>query len=460
LPIVVTAGLFWSWRAAAVLTVASLGVEIMVFWLDATGRLPVPLRAPTVELLFRIFAGSLTMTAVLVAVALHSLRGALQDVRRHALRTEELLVHVPDVLAVLDRLGVVLAVGPAMRTRTGYEPKELVGKHVSRVDMFGPGRRSLAEDLRVLSAPDNEGPGALELELRCKDGGGAWGEARLHTLPLGKGDALRRIVLYDVTGRHLAEQRQADLEKRVERGKRLETMGLLVGGVTHDFNNLLTVILAVGSVLDTQLPPDSMASELLRDINTSAARAAELARQLLSVRPSEPAEPIDVSAEIAALEPLLSRMAGERIKLVVRAPATPCIVKIGRAELERIATNLVVNAKDAMPDGGDIVVEIARSLEVDGEGPAIPMVELRVTDSGVGMDSLTRQRIFEPFYTTKGEAGTGLGLATVDGIVSRIGGCIRVDSRPGRGTNIRVLLPEAGAGEVSSSPAACGTRQE
>jgi PAS domain S-box-containing protein len=446
LPIVITTGLFWSWRAAAVLTAATLGVEVFVVWLDAIDRLPTPVQAPTAGPLLRIFAGSLTMTAVLVGVALHSLRGALQDVRRNALRTEELLLHVPDVLAVFDRLGVVLAVGPSLRDRTGYDATELVGKHVSRIALFGDRRRSLGVDLRSLGA---KGQGACEIELACKGDAAVWGEFRLHALPIGRGDSLRRVVLYDITRRHLAETRQTELEKRVERARRLETMGLLVGGVTHDFNNLLTVILSVGSVLDSQLPPDSTARELVQDINHSAIRAAELARQLLAARPSEPTEVIDVDREIAELEPVLARLAGDSVQLRVRRSDAACLARIDCAQLERIATNLVANARDAMPDGGTIVIEVAGSVDPDDRSRRV--IELGVSDTGVGMDSATRQRIFEPFYTTKTE-GTGLGLASVDGIVSQVGGSIRIESQPGRGTRVRVLLPEAASDEFTSSP--------
>jgi PAS domain S-box-containing protein len=443
LPIVITTGLFWSWRAAAVLTAATLGVEVFVVWLDSIDRLPTPVQAPTAGPLLRIFASSLTMTAVLVGVALHSLRGALQDVRRNALRTEELLLHVPDVLAVFDRLGVVLAVGPSLRERTGYDATELVGKHVSRIALFGERRRSLGVDLRSL------GTKGCEIELACKGDAALWGEFRLHALPIGKGDSLRRVVLYDITRRHVAETRQTELEKRVERAKRLETMGLLVGGVTHDFNNLLTVILSVGSVLDSQLPPESTARELLQDINQSALRAAELARQLLAARPSEPSEVIDVDREIAELEPMLARLAGDKVRLRMHRSDDACLARIDRAQLERIATNLVANARDAMPDGGTIVIEVGNSVDPDDRSRRV--VELGVSDTGVGMDSATRQRIFEPFYTTKPE-GTGLGLASVDGIVSQVGGTIRIESQPARGTRVRVLLPEAASEELSSSP--------
>jgi PAS domain S-box-containing protein len=448
LPVVITAGLFWSWRAAGALTAASLATVLLAAWLEQYNFLPLPLRAPTVARLLPIFAGSLTMTAVLLGIAVCTLNGALEDLNQHVIRTEELLTNVPDVLAVIDRLGVVVAVSPAMRERTGYEPNELLGKDVSRIELFGQERPAVADDVRLLGSRGVDG--ARVLALRCRDGALAWGEVRLQALPLSRGGTLRRIVLYDVTRRHVAEARQAEFERRVEQSRRLERMGLLAGGVAHDFNNQLTVILSLGSVLDTRLPPDSPERRLLTEINQSAVRAAELARDLLSVKPTKQAEIIDLGRELAAFEPMLSRMAGLGMSLSVRMHGGPCFARIERADLERIATNLVLNARDAMPNGGEIEVAIAPAADGEGTYPPRRMVELTVSDSGVGMDSLTRQRILEPFYTTKGALGTGLGLSTVDGIVARAGGRILVESERGRGTKLRILLPEAESDGVNS----------
>src|SRR5262249_23758983 len=163
-------------------------------------------------------------------------------------------------------------------------------------------------------------------------------EVRLHTAPLGKGGTLRRIVLYDVTRRHSAEARQAELERRVERGHRLERMGLLAGGVAHDFNNQLTVILSLGSVLETPLAQNPPERKLMGEINESAVRAAEIARDLLESRPKRPSASLDVGRELAALEPILSRMAGERINLSVLMHGGPWFVHIESADLERIVT--------------------------------------------------------------------------------------------------------------------------
>jgi signal transduction histidine kinase len=332
LPIVLTAGLFWSWRAAATLTVASLGAEMLAAWLAAIDRLPLPLQTPTTERLLPIFAGSLTMTGVLVGIALQTLQGALHDVR------------------------------------------------------------AATEDARRQAQ---------------------------------RSDELR-----------------ADLELHAKRSRHLEAMGLLAGGVAHDFNNLLAVILSLGAVLDQRLAPDSPARKVLGEINESAVRAAELARELLSPKSTPLVEPIDIGRELAAFVPVLTHLAGAGITLSLLRHGGPALVKIEKAKLERIATNLVINARDAMPKGGEIVVEVA---PVRRNFDAVPagVVELSVADSGVGMEPAIQQRIFEPFFTTKGGSGAGLGLATVDEIVSSIGGSIGVDSEPGHGTKIRVLLPEA-----------------
>jgi PAS domain S-box-containing protein len=446
LPIVITAGLFWSWRAAAALAAASLATVTLAAWLDEIHRLPLPLRPPTSLRLLPIFAGSLTMTVLLVGIALHTMHGVLRDAQRSALRTEELLVHVPDVLAVFDRLGVVLAVSSAMGERMGYAATDLIGKHISHIDLFNRDSRTVSDDLRSLGVRGGEG--ARELPLTRRDGSPAWGEARMQAIPMSRGDSLRRIVLYDVTRRHLAEARQADLEERMQRSRRLEAMGLLAGGVAHDFNNLLTVILSLGTVLDREISKDSPARELLTDFRESAVRAAALARNMIAANAPSLEHIVDVGRAISLFEPVLVRMLGsEDIDLTVRVPEEPCFVMIERGCLERIVTNLVVNARDAMPHGGTIVVAVAASHEGDGPSPMPRMVELSVSDTGVGMDPALQPRIFEPFFTTKGTSGTGLGLATVDDMVTRLGGCILVDSQPGRGTKIRILLPQAATDE-------------
>ena len=228
-------------------------------------------------------------------------------------------------------------------------------------------------------------------------------------------------------------------------------MGLLVGGMTHDFNNMLTVILGASSVLKHQLSERSSEQELVREISDAACRASTLARRLLSVKPDEQSETVDMNQVVSGLKPLLARLLGDAITLVIRPDPRPCFVRADPAHLEQIVMNLAVNARDAMPNGGELLLQTACSAAHhphDSSG----LVELAVADSGIGMDHATQQRIFEPFYTTKGVAGTGLGLATVGGIVTRLGGHVSVDSEPGRGTRFKVLLPHAGCRAEPTRP--------
>ena len=215
LPIVITAGVFWSWRAATVLAAASLAAVSVAALLEGLGALPFPVQPATAGLLLQSFAGSLAMTAVLVGVTVYTLHEALDEGRRQAARTEELLLQVPHVLAVLDRLGVVRAVGPAMHERTGYEHQELIGQHISRLELFGQDRQAVADDLRLLAGRDGEAK--RKVPLRCKDGALALGEARVHTVALDNGGTASRIVLYESDDGHRTESRRDELDLRGEK---------------------------------------------------------------------------------------------------------------------------------------------------------------------------------------------------------------------------------------------------
>ena len=215
LPIVVIAGLFWSWRAATVLAAASLAAVSLAALLEGLGALPFPVQHTTAGLLLQSFAGSLAMTAVLVGVTVYTLHEALEEGRRQAARTEEPLLQVPRVLAVLDRLGVVRAVGPTMRERTGYERGELIGKHISSLELFGQNGQAVADDLRLLVGHDGEE--TRKVSLRCKDGAMALGVARLHMVTLANGGTAHRVVLYESTNGHDAEARPNELDPRGEK---------------------------------------------------------------------------------------------------------------------------------------------------------------------------------------------------------------------------------------------------
>ncbi len=267
-------------------------------------------------------------------------------------------------------------------------------------------------------------------------------------------------------GQSLARQRVADAltrsEDQVRQLQKMEAIGRLAGGVAHDFNNLLTVIVGYSQMLLDELPPGDPRHSDLQAIRQTADRAAQLTGQLLAFSRKQVLAParLDLSAVVAGLASMLRRLIGTNIELLLRTAPQPCLVVIDRGQFEQVLMNLVVNARDAMPDGGRIIIETAL-LTPEEPAPSSPrQVLLRVSDTGVGMDEATRARIFEPFFTTKAPGkGTGLGLATVFGIVAQSGGTIQVDSAPGRGTafSIRFALDE-GPAEVAESATAASTR--
>ncbi|MDE3171870.1 MAG: response regulator, partial [Gemmatimonadota bacterium] len=241
------------------------------------------------------------------------------------------------------------------------------------------------------------------------------------------------------------------LEAEFRQSQKMETVGQLASGVAHDFNNLLTVINGVSELLLSHVPDGDPMHDDIREILRAGGRAAELTHQLLAFSRQQMLQPevIDLNQVVAAVGSLLRRLLGEDIRLVVEAAPDLRRVKADPGQLEQVIVNLAVNARDAMPGGGQLTLR-TRNYRLDepyaGQGgvtvPPGDYVQLEVTDSGVGMDEATRQRAFEPFFTTKPRGkGTGLGLSTVYGIVKQSQGFIWVYSEPGNGTTFRILLP-------------------
>jgi PAS domain S-box-containing protein len=249
-------------------------------------------------------------------------------------------------------------------------------------------------------------------------------------------------IATDITDRRRNARERAELEQRLAQAQRLESVGQLAGGVAHDFNNLLSVILTCVGFAQRELPGDSPVRDDIEEIGRAADRAAALTRQLLMFSRREVVKPevLDVGALVRDLERLLNRTLSERIAL--RIAIGPEIVPLlaDRAQLEQVLVNLGVNARHAMPDGGTLTIAVTGA----DEG-----VRITVADDGAGMTADVRARAFEPFFTTKAAGeGTGLGLATVHGIVTDSGGTVDIDSEPGRGTTIAIWLPAAPPGAV------------
>jgi CheY-like chemotaxis protein len=239
------------------------------------------------------------------------------------------------------------------------------------------------------------------------------------------------------------------LEAQLVEATRLEAMGHLAGGIAHDFNNLLIAVNGYADILIGELEGDERV-ESAREIRRAGARAAELTKQVLAFarRQVLVPRPVDLNAVVASVSQMLRRLIGEQVRLVTKVEGTPAVVLADPGQLEQVLVNLAVNSRDAMPGGGVLEIGVRRVEDAvvfdrDITGPA---VLLTVSDTGVGMDGATLARAFEPFFTTKEVGkGTGLGLATVHGIVRQSGGQIWAESSAGSGTRVSVLFPEVDA---------------
>ena len=265
-------------------------------------------------------------------------------------------------------------------------------------------------------------------------------------------------VFHDVTERKR-------IEAQLSQSQRLEAVGQLAGGIAHDFNNLLTAIRGYSELAQRGLEEDDPRRSDIDEVIANADRAAALTRQLLAFSRNQVLQPqvLDPAAIVESIVPMLCRLLGEHVELAShQAPGLGCIT-VDPSQLEQVIVNLAVNARDAMPDGGKLTIELS-NVEFDpaymashpGAVPG-PYLLLAVSDTGIGMDEETRVRIFEPFFTTKESGhGTGMGLATVYGIVKQSGGFIYVYSEPGHGTTFRIYLPrvtEERPAAVTENPA-------
>jgi signal transduction histidine kinase len=259
------------------------------------------------------------------------------------------------------------------------------------------------------------------------------------------------------------------LENRLHQAQRLESLGQLAGGVAHDFNNLLAVILTCASFVAEATADNESVRADVDQIQAAAERAARLTRQLLIFgrRDKAKIEILDLGAVVTDIHGLLARTIGEDVTLVVRATEGLPAISADRGQMEQVLINLAVNARDAMPDGGTLTIRLGTTMLDDGYARLHPQitpgqyVELSVSDTGVGMPPEIVSRIFEPFFTTKTrDKGTGLGLATVHGIVAGSGGSLNVYSEPGMGTTFRAFFPPMqGPAALATEPAEASATQ-
>jgi PAS domain S-box-containing protein len=361
----------------------------------------------------------------------------------------------------LETLGF-LAVNEAAVRHYGYDAAEFATMTLE--DIRPP------EDVPFLRAYLRDGglPDATSAwRHRRKDGSIIHVELRGHDLVFG-GRPARLIVVDDVTQPLRVKSAFRRTEAQLRQAQRMEAIATLAGGIAHDFNNLLQVILSYSGLLQSALPAGDGTREDVEEIQKAGERASELMRQLLAFSRQQVQELrlLDVNSVVAGLGGALRSTLGEGVHLVVRLAADLGRVRADRGQLEQIVTNLASNARDAMPNGGTLTLETATEV-LDDEyarthagATAGAHVVLAVSDDGVGMNKATIERIFEPFFTTKALGrGTGLGLATVYGIVQQSRGSLSVQSEPGKGTTFKVYLP-VGAVPGSTNSQESGAERE
>ncbi len=373
-------------------------------------------------------------------------QGLRRAIYEREARFRALLEHSYDAITLIDREGIVLFDSGSVERITGYSPAERFGHRFDEL-AYEDDRplidQQFAHCLRTCAD-------AVSVEYRCRHRDGSWRWVEAVCVNHLDNPAVRAIVVNhrDVTERKLTEEALRNSEEQLRHSHKLEAVGRLAGGVAHDFNNVLTAIFGYSDLLLEQFSDDDPRRSDVEEIRRSAERAAALTRQLLAFSRKQVMQPrvVDLNDVIRGLETLIVRLVREDIRVTISTAPDLWRVRADPGQIEQVLMNLTANARDAMPEGGDLTVETKNvMLGEDPTRPDLPpgdYVALAVSDTGTGVTEGARDHMFEPFFTTKefGQ-GTGLGLAMVYGIVKQTGGAIYLESEPGAGARFVMYLP-------------------
>jgi two-component system, cell cycle sensor histidine kinase and response regulator CckA len=358
-----------------------------------------------------------------------------------------LIEHSSDAIALVDEAGTILYANPAAAVMAGVPIGDIVGMNIFRWVHEGdlPAfKENFAKSLAHPGVP-------VQNSFRLRHSDGTW--RHIESVGVNRFDdpgIQGMIINYrDVTDNKRARDTMQALEDQLRQAQKMDAIGRLAGGVAHDFNNVLTAILGSADLLSMQLAPDDPRWGEADAIKRAADRGAALTKRLLSFsRPERAAVTvIDLVAVVGSMEPMLRRLVLDKIAIGVMASHVPIHVRADESAVSQVILNLVVNARDAMPDGGTATIELGIVRLQDPIAPrlGIPSGQyagISVRDTGQGIPPEVQRHLFEPFFTTKApEHGTGLGLSIVYGIVTGLGGAIEVQSEPGRGATFTIYLP-------------------
>lgn len=372
------------------------------------------------------------------------LSALLAESRRSEAERERLLTAIEqagDIIMITDPEGAIQYVNPAFEKTTGYSRREAVGRN-SRLLKSGLQEEAFYKDLwgKITSGKTWES----RMVNKRKDGTLYTEEATISPVR----DPQGGIVNYVAVKRDITEQLK--LESRFRQSQKMETVGLLAGGVAHDFNNILAAIMCNAGFLAKDLAPEDPRQKDVKEILAASERAASLTHQLLafSRRQIMATRVTDINGLMVGMVRMLGRVIGEMVMLAVKLNPSPCTADVDPGQIEQVIMNLALNARDALPGGGVITLETeiinppSEFFDSHPDLPKGPLVCLKVGDTGCGMSEEIKRQLFEPFFTTKERGkGTGLGLSTVFGIVKQSRGEITVESEPGKGSVFTVYLP-------------------
>ncbi len=383
-------------------------------------------------------------------------REAVEALAASEERHRFLTANISDAIWTLDLERRFAYVSPSIERLAGYtapEFQDMALEEVLSEDSYERALHTLADELKHDGEPgvDPERWRALDLELRCKDGSRLWTESKMSFLRETSGAPNGVLgVTRDISSWKQTQEALHRSEDRLRQAQRLEAVGQLAGGVAHDFNNLLTVIQGNHDLLMRDFHGSDPRRSRLEEIGKAADKAASLTRQLLAFARRQRLEPevLSLNEVVSETGPILKRLLPEDIRITVALDADLGHVEADRGQLEQVLLNLVVNARDAMPRGGGLRIATSNADLTTGfdvyEPPVVPglYVRMEVSDDGPGIPEELQAKIFEPFFTTKEVGqGTGMGLATVYGIIKQSKGYVWVDSGEDRGTTFEILLP-------------------